>query len=138
MENIMKTSISLLGVFALVCSQFASADCLSTDQACINKLLAEANNDNADAAVAGALLIGAAAFGVYKLVSNEDTPEEAQLRAKELSYGLGIRLNSFDSPYRVSFLQPVLLQESEEVKTFESDNFDVRVEAKILNFEYTW
>jgi hypothetical protein len=133
----MKTSISLLGVFALVCSQFASADCASTDQACINKLLAETSESGSSAA-AGALLLGAAAFGIYKLVTNEDTPEEAQLRAKELSYGLGIRLNSFYSPYRVSFLQPVLLQETEEVKSFESDNFDVRVEAKILNFEYTW
>ena len=53
------------------------ADCASTDQECINRLLIEASNDNADAAMNAILLVGVV-YGVYSLASSDDEPDESR------------------------------------------------------------
>jgi hypothetical protein len=133
---IMKTTFIFLLLISFIFSSPVRADCDSNDQACINSLLVEASNANSDAAITGALVIAGVSWAVYAILNSDDEPEKVSLRAIEASKGLGIRINSFDAPYRISMLQPIKHKQPEAFSSFINSNR--KFNYKLVNFEYKW
>ena len=136
----MKTTLFFLIVICFIFSNPVRADCAANDQACINGLLSEVDNANSDAAFTGLIVVTAVSWGVYAILNSDDEPEKALLRANEASKGLGIRLNSFDAPYRISMLQPIIHEQTEEILSRFNNNYysNRKFNYKLVNFEYKW
>lgn len=136
----MKITFIFLFLISFIFSSPVRADCASNDQACINGLLSDASADNTDAALTGALVLVGVSWAVYAILSSDDEPEKVSLRTIEVSKGLGIRINSFDAPYRISMLQPVTHKQPEEFSSSFNNSYysNRKFNYKLVNFEYKW
>ena len=95
------------------------------------------NDESSKEASAGILLgLAAVGYGIYALTSSDDTPEEANLRAQEISDGYGLRLNNITAPIRISTMQPLSRNTFDQVQ----NNNEVKWSHKVnlLNVDYTW
>ena len=133
----MNKFIATISILVLTFSQIASADCPSyqtelSDGTCVN--LNEGNSSSNGAMV----LVGVAAvgYGIYKMASSGDTPQEANLRAKEISDGFGIRLNNINAPIRISTMRP--FSYTAFGKAQEEDENQSGVNLSMLHIEYNW
>lgn len=136
----MKKFIAVSALFILLFSQTAivqADNCPSThtqlsDGSCF------ALNESSSSANSALLLLGAAAvgYGIYKISSSDDTPEEANLRVQEISNGYGIRLNNIDAPIRISTLKPLSNNTLDQVK--DDNGVQLNQKVGVFNIEYTW
>lgn len=124
------TSLSLL------LSNYSYADCAADDAPCLAALAADVAESNSEQTLLAVALVGAASWGVYKLVTADDSAEEAQVRAEEFSNGHGIRLNDVHSPFRVSVIRPIL--NSQDKRTQYADPHQPPVQVGIINLMYEW
>ena len=128
--------ILISALVSLSFSSFSYADCAANDAPCLARLATDIAESNSNAALLGVIVVGAASYGIYKLVTANDTPEEAEFRAEEFSKGHGIRLNDIHSPFRLSVIKPLLGDQIEQSHYMNQSQSAAQV--GIINLEYEW
>jgi hypothetical protein len=95
-------------------------------------------NESSSSANGALALVGVAAvgYGIYKMTSSDDTPEEANLRAQEFSNGYGLRLNNINAPIRISTMGPVSYNAVDVAKDDGGNKSNFRL--GMLRVEYIW
>lgn len=125
-------------MFILPFSQTAlgQTSCSANDAACLAALAGNIAESNSNQATLGLIAAAAAGYGIYKLTSSEDTPEEANLRAQEMSNGYGLRLNNINAPIRISTMRPASYNALGQAKADDENQSNLRL--NMLSVEYIW
>ena len=134
----MKKIFALSFLLTLPFSQTAlSQDSCSQDDApCLARLAARIAEGNSQGQLLGVIALAAAGYGIYKLSSSNDTPEEAKFRAQELSNGYGLRLNNINAPLRISIMRRLSYNTFGKAKEEDENQGDVNL--NMLHIEYNW